>query len=155
MTVCPARTVSPRWLVVSRAEHELAPLGPRLGERERRGDRVADPDGADELHLVARGDAAGRRQERGHPRHHRGDEADQEGAVGDAPAESRPLGELLVDVHAREVAGDAGEEVHVGLAERLADGLRVAEGDRAEGGSPVARRPPHQSRSPTPHPPST
>jgi hypothetical protein len=41
--------------------------------------------------------------------------------VGDAPAEPRGLAELLVDVDAREVARDPGEEVDVGLAERLAD----------------------------------
>ena len=59
--------------------------------------------------------------------------------MGDAPAEPRALGELLVHVHTREVAGDPGEEVDVALADGLPHGFRVTERNGSKGRPPVAR----------------
>src|SRR5439155_514685 len=60
-------------------------------------------------------------------------EPDGERAVGDAPAVARLAHVRLVGVIRREVAGDPGEEIDVGLRHRLADGDLAAEGQRGEG----------------------
>ena len=55
-----------------------------------------------------------------------GGEADQQRAVGDALAVLGARHVLLVDVVDGEVAGDAGEQVDVGLADGLGEGDAVA-----------------------------
>ena len=62
----------------------------------------------------------------------RGHVTDEQRAVSDALAVSRLPHELLVDVVAREVAGDAGEEVDVGLSDGLVDFDLSAYGERGE-----------------------
>ena len=83
------------------------------------GDGIPEADGPGELQLLAQVDGAGAGQLHGQDG---GNEAGAEDAVGNPSAEPGGTGHGLVDMGGVQIAGDTGEEVHVGLA----DGLGVA-----------------------------
>jgi hypothetical protein len=104
------------------ALHDLVGDGDRVAEEQRGGEAYAVVAVRDPRALEAFEDLGGRL------RH----EADGERAVRDAPAVGRLAHVRLVDVIRREVAGDAGEEIDVGLGDGLADCDLAANGQRGE-----------------------
>ena len=120
----PTATSSPCWLATSMSavERRRTQVGRRNG--------VGHGDGVAEQHRLDEADAvvAGRNRRLGRlagvgdgHRRNGGHETDQQRTVHHAGAETGALHVHLVDVIGREVAGDPGEQVDIGLADRLGE----------------------------------
>src|SRR5205814_7000131 len=115
------------------AREDLALRLVALGHFVRHGDRVAEEQRRREAHAIVAVRDPRALDALEDFRRRVGHEPDGERAVGDAPAVARLAHVRLVGVIRREVAGDPGEEIDVGLRHRLADGDLAAEGQRGEG----------------------
>src|SRR6266516_4676562 len=105
-------------------------FGDGVGERN----RVSDEHRSEEAHAII-AQRHRRRLQRGalafldHHRRARRHVTDNQRAMGDAPAEFRTRHVLLVDVVHREIAGNPGKEIDVGLSDRLGEGHAVPDVD--------------------------
>src|SRR6266498_624146 len=105
-------------------------LGDGVGER----DRVADEHRSEKAHAIV-AQRHRRRLQRGplafldHHGRARRHVTDDQRAMRDAPAEFRTRHVLLVDVVHREIAGDPGKEIDIGLSDRLGEGNAVPDVD--------------------------
>ncbi len=115
----PCRTTSPCLVGTDRIQLDDVLLRADFAHCAGGGDGVPEADGPGELQLLAQVDGAGAGQLHGQDG---GNEAGAEDAVGNPSAEPGGTGHGLVDMGGVQIAGDTGEEVHVGLA----DGLGVA-----------------------------
>ena len=148
----PTATRVPSWLVILMSRGRAPPL---LVDG---GDRVVDGDGIAKVHRCEEADAVvterhgrlvrafarmGDRKRRG-GRH----VAHQQRAMGLKPAVAGLLHVALVDMVGREIAGDAGEQIDVRLADRLGESGAVADLHIE-----VAQRDPSPARRGSPHRP--